>query len=291
MSTVPFNKMTGYIWYDGQSVNWLEANLHVLTHGLHYGSSAFEGVRIYNSKPFKLKEHIERLHHSANSIGFSVPYSVQELCEQFMEQIRLNEVFNGYGRPAVWRGSETMLIGGEGTKIHTMIAVWKSFENRRSEIRDRGISMCISKWRKPNADASPFSAKVASIYTLGTMVKNEATARGFDDSLMLDSEGNITEGSTSNVFFVFGDELHTPIPDCFLNGITRQTIISIASKKGIKCVERHITLDDINASDAAFLTGTAIEIMPIQKIEDRSFDIHNKMISILSEEYSKLVNI
>lgn len=290
MTQIPFDKMTGQLWFDGQSLDWQRAQIHVLTHGLHYGSSVFEGVRIYEGKPFKLVDHLERLHYSANCIGFEIPYSVEQLKEAFMEQLELNKVSNGYGRPAAWRGSETMLIGGEGTKIHTILAVWKSFESRRNDIRERGIKMCISKWRKPNADASPYSAKAASIYTIGTIVKNEAASKGFDDSLMLDSKGNITEGSTSNVFFVFGNELHTPLPDCFLNGITRQTIIQIAKKLGITVKERHIPLDDIKDATAAFLTGTAIEMMPIQLIENLNFELNNELTNKLAQEYAKLVN-
>ncbi len=290
MAQIPFDQRDGKIWYNGQIVDWKDAKLHVLTHGLHYGSSIYEGVRIYNYKPFKLKEHMERLKHSANCLGFELPYGVNELCEKFLEQIALNDIANGYGRPAAWRGSETMLIGGEGTKINVILAVWKSFENKRNELRENGIRLCISKWRKPNADSSPYSAKCAGVYTLCTIAKNEAVGNGFDDALLLDSRGFITEGTTSNVFFIYGNELHTPTADCFLNGITRQTFIHIAKEKNIKVVERHISLDEAKKADSAFLTGTAIETNPIKSIDDKEYSLSNEIYKLLSNEYSKLVN-
>ncbi len=290
MSSIPFDQREGKIWYNGKVIDWKEAKLHVLTHGLHYGSSIYEGIRVYNYKPFKLKEHMQRLEHSAKCLGFELPYSTNELCDNFLKQIKLNDVENGYGRPAAWRGSETMLIGGEGTKIHMILAVWKSFENKRHELREKGIKLCFSKWKKPNADSSPYSAKCAGIYTLCTIVKNDAVAQGYDDALLLDSRGFITEGTTSNVFFIFGNELHTPIADCFLNGITRQTFIQIAKNIGIKAVERHITKYEALKADAAFLTGTAIEMTPIQSIDGTEYNIMHPLIKRLQDEYSALTN-
>jgi branched-chain amino acid aminotransferase len=291
MSQIPFDKREGKIWYNGQVVEWQDAKLHALTHGLHYGSSIYEGIRVYNYKPFKLKEHMDRLKHSAECLGFELPYSVSELCDNFQEQIRLNDVANGYGRPAAWRGSETMLIGGEGSKIHVVLAVWKSFETKRHELRDKGMKMCISKWRKPNADSSPYSAKCAGIYTLCTIVKNEAVTNGFDDALLLDSKGYITEGTTSNVFFIFGNELHTPLADCFLNGITRQTFIQIAKNNNIKVVERHITLEDAKEADSAFLSGTAIEMTPVKYLEDKKYSLEHPMLAKLLQEYTNLTSL
>jgi len=290
MSQLPFDQREGKIWYNGQIVDWKDAKLHVLTHGLHYGSSVYEGIRVYNYKPFKLKEHIERLEHSSKCLGFELPYSVGEMCEHFLEQVKLNDIANGYGRPAAWRGSETMLIGGEGTKINLIIAVWKSFENKRNELRENGIRLCVSKWKKPNADASPYSAKCAGIYTLCTIVKNDAVANGFDDAILLDSRGFVTEGTTSNIFFIYGNELHTPLADCFLNGITRQTFIQIAKSNDIKVVERHISIEDAKKADAAFLTGTAIETTPVKSIDEKVYNISDTMYKMLAEEYSKLVN-
>jgi len=290
MSQIPFDKREGKIWYNGEVVEWKDATIHVLTHGLHYGSTVYEGVRIYNYKPFKLREHMSRLHHSAQCLGFEVPFSVDELCESMIQQIKVNNVENGYGRPAAWRGSESMLIGGEGTKINVVIAVWNSFENKRHAHRQEGINLGISKWRKPNADASPYSAKAASIYTLCTIVKNQAVVDGFDDAIMLDSKGNITEATTSNIFFIKNGELHTPIPDCFLNGLTRQTYISIAKANEIKVHERYIKKEEISDFDGAFLTGTAIEMMPIKRIGQVEFSKSNAIMDYLSNEYSKLVN-
>lgn len=287
------NKIQGKIWFNGKIVEWGDANIHILTHGLHYGSSVYEGIRVYNGNAFKIEEHIERFHASAKCIGISIPFSTEELIAAANEQIKLNNIIDGYVRPVAWRGSETMLIGGVDKSAEVAIAVWKIFENRE-DLRRKGIKLCLSKWCKPAPNASPYTAKTAGVYTLATMVKNEAVARGFDDALMLDSDGNITEATTSNLFFIFGNELHTPIPDCFLNGITRQTIIALAKKLGIKVHERKIKFEELLSENkafqnGAFLTGTAIEIMPVQLIEDVEFDINNPILRNLAEHYAKEV--
>jgi branched-chain amino acid aminotransferase len=289
MAQIPFDKITGKIWLNGESIDWQEAKIHILTHGLHYGTSVFEGIRVYDGKPFKLHEHMIRLKHSADVLGMNIDYSADELDKAAMEQIEANEIQNGYMRPVAWRGSEEMLIGGASCTTNVAIAVWKSFESKRSETRDRGIKLTISKWRKPQKDSSPFTTKAASIYTLASMVKNEAVNMDFDDGLMLDEHKNVTEASTSNIFFIKGNELHTPYPDCFLNGITRQTVVDIAAEHEIKLYERFIKQDDIQNFDAAFLTGTAIEIMPIQCIDNKEFETQHELIKFISNKYSQLV--
>lgn len=291
MEQQSFDNRAGKIWYDGEFEEWKDSKIHILNHGLHYGSSVFEGIRVYDSQAFKLKEHMERLHASAKYLKFEIPYSVNELVEKALELIKKNNVKNGYMRPIAWRGCETMLIGGNGTKIHTAIAVWESFEIGRVTTRERGINMCISSWRKPSADSSPCHSKAASIYTLATIIKIDAQDAGFDDALMLDSADNITEATTSNFFAIINNELHTPIPDCFLNGITRQTIIQVAKAAGIKVYERHIKVEELKKAEACFLTGTAIEIMPVKKIDNLEFNINHTMILKLSEEFSKLTNL
>lgn len=281
--------MQGFIWINGQSVDWHDANIHVLTHGLHYGSSVFEGIRVYDFKPFKALEHMERLHHSAQCLGFKIEYSPQDLVSVTHEQIALNKIANGYVRPVAWRGTETLLIGGGSKIANVAIAVWESFEGKRQEMRERGSKMHISKWRKPNPDASPYTAKAASIYTLCTLAKNDATAAGFDDAVMLDSNGNITEGTTSNIFFIQGNTLITPLPDRFLNGITRQTLIGIARSRGYQVVETKVAAQDLEKIDAAFLTGTAIELMQINSIEQKQFTLNHPIYLDLSDAFSAFV--
>lgn len=286
-----FEHMEGKIWYNGEVVAWKDAKIHVLTHGLHYGSSVFEGIRIYNGKPFKVCEHLDRLHHSASCLGFTIPFSTGQLVAATHTQIELNKIINGYARPVAWRGTETMLIGGGSKTANTAIAVWPTFDKERQELRESGSRLCISAWRKPAANASPYSAKAASIYTLCTIVKNQAVELGYDDAIMLDNHGNITEGTTSNFFMIIDNELHTPVADCFLNGITRQTVIELAHDQGIKVHERHIKPQELESIQAAFLTGTAIEIMPIRAIENHRYDTQHPLLKNLMQSYSDLVNL
>lgn len=286
----PFDQRDGYIWLNGEMLPWQDAKIHTLTHGLHYGSSVFEGIRVYNYKPFKLKEHLERLIHSAKTLGFAIPYTLEELEQHTLEVIKLNDIKNGYFRPAAWRGSETMLIGGTNANAYVLLSGWAEFENKRLELRERGVRLTISNWRKPDANASPYSAKAASIYTLCTIVKNDATANGFDDALMLDSQNNITEATTSNFFLIINDELHTPVPDRFLNGITRQTVIQIANTIGVKVVERYISQEDLRTAQSAFLTGTAMELTPIASINDVTYDHKHQLFAKFCDEYEKLTS-
>ena len=288
MAQIPIDELQGLIWLNGKIVDWQNAKVHILTHGLHYGSSVFEGIRVYQGNAFKLNEHLSRLYHSAECLRFNIPYNIDELTFATNEQIQLNNITNGYIRPFAWRGTETLLISGGGKTANVAIAVWPIFEDSRSDIRERGIRMNISSWRKPAPNASPYTAKAASIYTLSTIVKNDAQSAGYDDSIMLDAASNVTEGTTSNIFFLKNNELHTPVADCFLNGITRQTIIKIATDKGYKTYERKIHIDEIASFDAAFLTGTAIEIMPIDCIEQHMFNTKHPITAVLTQAYLKL---
>lgn len=285
---LPFDQREGTIWLDGKYIEWNDANIHILSHGLQYGGLVFEGIRIYQGKPFKLKEHMARLKNSAELIGFELEHAEAELCAATEELIKLNKIENGYIRPAAWRGTETMLISGAGTKTHVVIAAWESFEWMRHERKQTGVRLMVSKWRKANPDASPYQAKVAGVYAIASMVKNEAEAAGYDDVIMLDSDGNITESSTSNFFAIIGDELYTPIADRFLNGITRQTILQIASELGVVTHEVKLTLDDLKRASACFLTGTAIEIMPIKSVEDIEFELNNDLLQKLQYSYQRL---
>ncbi len=289
MKLVPFDKREGKIWFNGEYVEWADAKVHILSHGLNYGSSVFEGVRIYNGKGFKLKEHLERFGNSARTLGMKLGYTIDEMLEATANLIEQNNLARGYIRPIAWRGPESMLIGGGECKINVAIAAWLVFEDNRDEVRKLGVKLCISDWRKPAPNASPYFTKAASIYTLSTMIKNEAVAKGFDDALILDGDGNVAEASTSNFFAIFGDELHTSVPDCFLDGITRQTVIQIARVNGITVVERKISPSELQIADAAFLTGTAIEIMPIAAITNYSFDVKNPLITRITNLFHDYV--
>lgn len=285
MLSTGFDKREGKIWMDGQLVNWQDSKVHILNHGLHYATSVFEGIRVYNGVPFKLKEHIDRLMHSAVTLGFVLKYSVEDLINATHAVIETNRISNGYIRPIAWLGSESMIIDGAGCAVHFAVAGWQSFEDARSAMREVGARLIVSKWRKPSMDAALHSTKASAIYSMSYMVKNEAKKLGYDDGLMLDGESNITEASTSNFFAIYGEVLRTPVPGCFLNGITRQTIIDIAKQKGIDVEEVDFKVEDLRTADAAFLTGTAIEVMPVQCVSGMRFDINHSMIKLLSEEY------
>lgn len=282
------------VWMDGTIMPTAEAKISVMTHALHYGSSAYEGIRIYNYIPFKLEEHLQRFIHSANTLGMKIPYTITEIREACLRVTKDNDVKNGYMRPLVWRGQgDTMVISGASCPIHTLISAWSSFEAKRSDLRAKGLNLHISSWRKGTAQTSPCTAKVASIYTMSTMIKNEAEANGFDDAIILDLYDNITESSTSNLFFIKGEKLITPIPDCFLDGITRQTIIKeVAPKLGLRVEERHIKLEEIKEFDGAFSTGTAAELTPISSITHdnkiQNYTLPNSTIDNLVQVFHKI---
>lgn len=294
MSLIPFDQREGFIWINGVFVEWKEAKIHVLTHSLHYGCAVFEGVRVYNYKPFKLREHQLRLLNSAKLVGYQIPFSLEELEAAAMEVIKKQDIKDGYLRPIAWLGSETMLISANNCKVHVAIAGWETFEQTRMSIRERGANVEVSSWIKPPAGCVPYASKASGIYMIATMVKNEATKRGYDDALMLDINKNITEATTSNFFVISGNSLITPTPDCFLNGITRQTVMEIAKNNGMEVIEKCIKVNELKDAEAAFFTGTAIEIMPIKQISYNKrtyqFDIQNNQLKLLMQLYSNLAN-
>lgn len=283
-----FSDRDGIIWFNGHFIDWRDAKLHVLNHALHYGSSVYEGIRIYDGVPFKLDEHIERLIYSAKKIGLSLPYSKEQLIETTLECVKLNNLTRGYIRPLAYRGSETMLISGEGTSINVAIAAWNSFDQKRNEGREKGYTLTYGSYRRPLAGCFPYDAKSAFIYTVATIMKNEALAKGYDDALLLDQNDYITESTTSNFFIIKDNELYTPIADCFLNGITRQTVIQLAKDLGITVYESKLTQADVANADAVFITGTAIEMMPITKIENQNFPIDHFIFTQLHNAYKDL---
>jgi branched-chain amino acid aminotransferase len=266
MTLLSFDDRDGFIWFNGEMLPWRDAKIHVLTHGLHYGSCVFEGVRVYNGKIFKLREHSERLINSAKLLGFDIPYSVAELEAAQLETIKKQGVENGYIRPVAWRGSEMMAISAQKTKIHVAIASWQWPSYFSAEARERGLRLQVSKWVRPAPNSAPTASKAAGLYMICTMSKHAAEKDGFDDALMLDYRGLLSEATGANLFLIMDGKIHTPTPDCFLNGITRQTVIELARVRGLEVIERHIKPEELANAQEVFLTGTAAEITPIREI-------------------------
>jgi len=270
---IPFDNRDGFIWFDGQFVPWRDAKIGILSHGLHYGSCVFEGLRVYNGKIFKLREHSERLIRSAEILDMKIPYTAAELDAATLATVEKQGVKNGYIRPVAWRGSEMMAISAQYTKIHVAIATWETKTYFPLELLEKGIALTRAKYRRPAPDMAPVESKAAGLYMICTVSKHEAERAGFQDALMLDYRGLIAEATGANIFLVQNGELHTPIADCFLNGITRQTVIKLARDNGIPVSERHMTPDELEngKTQEVFLTGTAAEITPVGQIAELSF--------------------
>ncbi len=289
MESIPYDKREGKIWFNGQTVDWQNANIHILNHGLHYASCVFEGERVYDGEIFKLAEHTERLFYSAKRMGIKVPYNQDEINEACKKIVNIQKVQNGYVRPLIWRGSEMMAISAQKNKIHVAIATWEWGSYFDPKLKLNGIKLNISSWRRPAPNTIPWDTKAAGLYMICTLSKHEAEEKGFTDSLMLDHEGNIAEATGANVFFKNKlGELHTPIPDSFLDGITRREVIKIATIKGIKVVERKIRPEEMKDFEGCFLTGTAAEVTPVSQINDYKFKVC-EVISNLNDSYQKLV--
>ena len=289
MENVPYDKRQGKIWYNGNTVDWRDANLHILSHGLHYASCVFEGERIYEGEIFKLKEHTDRLFYSAKRMGIKIPYSEKEINDASNEIIRVQKIKNGYVRPVVWRGSEMMAISAQKNKIHVAIAAWEWGSYFDPKLKLNGIKLQTSSWRRPNPNSVPWDTKAAGLYMICTLSKHEAESKGYSDALMLDHEGNIAEATGANIFFKDKNgSLHTPIPDSFLDGITRKCVIGIAKSQGVKITERKIKPEEMSNFVGCFLTGTAAEITPVSQIDKFNFNVCD-LIKNLSESYQKLV--
>ena len=282
-----FSKNDGFIWLDGKLIKWIDATVHVLTHGLHYASSVFEGERCYGGKIFREIEHTKRLLHSANTLGFKIPYSIDEICKVRKLVLSANKIKDGYIRPISWRGSEMMGISAQRNKIHLAVAAWEWPSYYSPESKLKGIKLELSKWRRPSPDTAPVNTKAAGLYMICTLAKHVAEENGCQDALMLDHRGYIAETTSANIFMVINDEIHTPTPDCFLNGITRQEVIKIARNEGIPVIERHIKLDELSKADEVFVTGTAAEVTPVSQIGEYSFK-PSKICKKMIEEYTKL---
>ena len=286
---IPYDKREGKIWYNNELVDWQDAKLHVLSHGLHYGSFIFEGLRVYEGEIFKLEEHTDRLYHSAKRMGIKIPYLKDEINKATKKIVSVQKVQNGYVRPFVWRGSEMMAISAQQTKIHVGIATWEWGSYFDPKLKTEGIKLNISKWRRPAPNTIPWDTKASGLYMICTLSKHEAEQQGYADSLMLDHEGNVAEATGANIFFKDKEgSLHTPIPDSFLDGITRRAVIEIAKSKNIKIHERKISPKELSKFVGCFLTGTAAEVTPVSCIADFKFQVCNTILD-LSEDYQTLV--
>ncbi len=265
MALVPFDDRDGRIWWDGALIPWREAKLHALSHGLHYGSAVFEGERSYDGHIFKLREHTERLIESGRILGMALPFSAQQIDEACIQVLEANGLTDGYVRPLAWRGAEQLSVSARHTSIHLMIAAW-SWPNLFGADRLKGVRLAMGSWKRPHPQTAPTRAKAAGLYMIGTMCKNDAEAAGFDDALMLDWRDQVCEASGANIFFAIDGALHTPVPDCFLDGITRRTVIALARRRGIAVIERVILPQEMSRASEVLLAGTAAEVTPVRQI-------------------------
>ena len=272
MSLIPFDDRDGALWLDGQLMPWREASLHVLSHGLHYASSVFEGERVYSGNIFKSLEHTARLHKSAQTLDFEIPYSIAEIEAAKRQVLDAMGIVDGYIRPVAWRGSEMMGVSAQSNTIHLAVAAWEWPSYFDPEAKMKGIRLALSDWRRPAPDTAPVHAKAAGLYMICTLSKHAAEKQGFHDAMMLDYRGYVAEATGANVFFVMKDgRVHTPTPDCFLDGITRRSVIALLKARGIEVVERHIRPEEMADAEECFLTGTAAEVTPVGEIGEYRF--------------------
>ncbi|MCI5074339.1 branched-chain amino acid aminotransferase [Oricola sp.] len=289
MAEVPFDQLDGHIWMNGEFVQWKDAKIHVLTHGLHYASAVFEGERAYGGEIFKLTEHTERLHASADILGFKIPYSVKEIDDACNELLRKQGFQDAYVRPIAWRGSEMMGVSAQKNRINLAIAIWQWPSYFDPEQRLKGIRLDIAEYRRPDPRTAPSKSKAAGLYMICTLSKHAAEAKGYADAMMLDWRGRIAEATGANVFFVKDGVIHTPTPDCFLDGITRRTVIGLAEKRGYEVVQRAIMPEELEGFEQCFLTGTAAEVTPVSEIGPYSFEV-GEITTTLMSDYTEAVH-
>lgn len=289
MALVPFDDRDGWIWFDGEMVPWRDAKLHVLTHGLHYASGVFEGERAYEGNIFKLREHTDRLIGSGKILGFDIPYTADEIDAACNAVLEKNNFTNAYIRPIAWRGSEMLAVSAQHTKIHLAIAAW-AWPNLFGDNRMKGVRLGMAKWRRPAPDTAPTASKAAGLYMIGTLSKHAAEAEGFDDAMMLDYKGDVAEATGANAFFVFNGEVHTPKPVCFLDGITRRTVMKLAKARQMTVVERTIKVEELKDASEVFLAGTAAEVTPVRQIGEHHYT-PGQITETLIGDYEALVRM
>ncbi|PCJ72038.1 MAG: branched-chain amino acid aminotransferase [Rhodobiaceae bacterium] len=288
MADIPFDQRDGFIWFNGDMVPWADTKIHVLTHGLHYGSSVFEGERVYGGEIFKLREHTERLFKSAEILGFQIPYSIEEIDDACRKAVAAQGIVDGYVRPFAWRGSEMMGVSAQSNRINVAVACWEWPSYFDPEERLKGIRTDIADYRRPSPETAPCHAKAAGLYMICTISKHAAEAKGYADALMLDYRGLVAEMTGANVFFVKDGVLHTPTPDCFLDGITRRTVMDLARRRGYEIVERQIKLEELADFSECFITGTAAEVTAVSEIGPYKFT-PTEITQTLMDDYSKEV--
>ena len=284
MAGVPFDQLDGDIWYNGEFVQWGDAQVHVLTHGLHYASAVFEGERAYGGEIFKLTEHTERLHKSAEYLGFEIPWTVQQIDDACKETLKRQGLTNAYVRPIAWRGSEMMGVSAQANKINLAIAVWDWPSYFDPEEKMKGIRLDIADWKRLDPATIPCKSKAAGLYMICTLSKHAAEAKGYADALMFDYRGRVAECTGANVFFTKDNVIHTPTPDCFLDGITRQTVIELAKRRQFEVVERVIMPEEMAEFEECFITGSAAEVTPVSEIGPYNFQPGN-ISKLMIEDY------
>lgn len=286
--TAAYDDRDGKIWMDGKLVDWRDANVHILTHAMHYASSVFEGERCYDSKIFLSEKHSERLHASAKHLDFEIPYSVAQIEAAKRAALDANGLKDAYVRPVAWRGSGTdMGVAAAANPVHLAIAVWE-WGAYYGDAKTKGAKLDIAKWKRPSPECAPSQAKAAGLYMIATLSKHAAEAKGCSDALMFDYRGYVAEATGANMFFVKDGEVHTPTPDAFLNGLTRQTVIGMLEKKGINLIERHIMPEELETFEQCWLTGSAAEVTPVGQIGDYNFEVGALAIE-MAADYEKLV--
>jgi branched-chain amino acid aminotransferase len=287
MAGTAYDDRDGYIWMDGEFVPWRDTKVHVLTHALHYASAVFEGERAYNGKIFRSLDHSKRLHNSARIMGFDIPFSVEQIEEVKREALAKSGLDSAYVRAIAWRGSEMMGVSAQHNSIHLAVAVWHWGDYFADKMK--GIRMTHAQWRRPAPDTAPCHAKAAGLYMICTLSKHAAERDGYADALMLDYRGQVAEATGANIFFVRDGALHTPTPDCFLNGLTRQTAIKLAKERQIEVIERAILPDELPTFSECFITGSAAEITPVAEIGEYTYK-PGQISEALVNDYSALVN-
>ena len=283
-----YDDRDGQIWMDGKLLPWRDAKVHILTHALHYASSVFEGERCYNGKIFRSRDHSERLRFSGNCLDFEIPYSVDEIEAAKQAVLAANSLTDAYVRVIAWRGAgEDMGVASKRNPVRLAVAAWE-WGNYYGDAKMKGAKLDIAKWKRPSPETIPHQAKAAGLYMICTMSKHAAEAKGCSDAMMFDYRGYVAEATGANIFFVRDGEVHTPKPDCFLNGLTRQTVIGMLDEKGIKVNERHIMPEELESFEQCWLTGTAAEVTPVGKIGDYNFEV-GELTRSISLDYEKLV--
>jgi len=286
---ISYDDRDGFIWWNGELVPWRDAKLHVLSHGLHYASAVFEGERAYGGVIYKLREHSQRLVDGARSLDFEIPYSVEQIDAASNEVVEANNLVDCYVRPIAWRGSEMMGVSAQQTKINLAIAAWSWGSYFPIEQRLKGIRVCWAKYRRPDPATAPVCTKATGLYMIGTIEKHRAEQRGYAEALMLDWRGRVAECTSGNIFFVKGRELHAPTPDCFLDGITRRTVMELAEKRGYTCVDRVIMPEELSTFEECLMVGTAAEVTPISQIGDDLTFTPGQTCKTLMEDYTAAV--